>query len=329
MQHWSLWITAALSQIVIAVPVQADPLLTGRRAAEMFLGGDMAAVWSASTPEMQKALGSVENLASIRDDLLTDFGTEDTILSERAEEQAGHDVYTRVSRWTEGTAPLELIIALDDAEQIAGFFIRPQPVAAPSSYLDYQTKARLRLPFDGDWFVYWGGRDIEDNYHAVDAGQRFALDLLILRDGQSHAGDPASLESYHCWGQPILAAADGVVMRAVDGLPDQAIGSTDTANPGGNHVVIDFGNDEYGFLAHLRQGSVQVAKGDRVTVGQQIGQCGNSGNTTEPHLHFHMQTSPRLGRGEGLPVQFTNYRADGALIDRGEPRKGEIVRPAE
>lgn len=150
-----------------------------------------------------------------------------------------------------------------------------------------------------------------------------------MRDGQRHSGDPSSLESYHCWGRSILAPAEGVVVRSVDDLPDQAIGASDPAKPAGNHIVIDFGNDEYGVLAHLRRGSVRVAEGDAVTAGQEIGLCGNSGNTSEPHLHFHMQTSPRLDQGEGLPMQFTNYRANDTLIDRGEPRKGEYIRAAE
>ena len=179
------------------------------------------------------------------------------------------------------------------------------------------------------WFGFWGGRDVEYNFLAVDAGQRFALDLLVVRDGRSHAGDPSMLESYHCWGRPILAPADGVVVRAVDGVPDQAIGASDPTNPAGNHVVIDFGNDEHGFLAHLQEGSVRVVAGDLVASGQDIGLCGNSGNSSEPHLHFHLETSPTLGRGEGLPAQFTNYRANGTLIGRGEPRKGESIRPAE
>lgn len=322
-------IAAALALVGMSVAVQADPLSAGQRMAERFLHGDVDAIWPASTPEMQKAFGSAGNLAALRDDLLAGFGDEDAILTERTDVQAGHDVYTRVSRWTETSAPLELVIAFDDANLIAGFFIRPQPVAAPSQFLDYETKATLRLPVDGDWFVYWGGRDIEDNYHAVDVGQRFALDLLVMRDGQSHSGDPSRLESYHCWGRSILAPAEGIVMRAIDGLPDQAIGAADPANPAGNYVVIDFGNEEYGFLAHLRQGSVRIAKGDVVTAGQEIGLCGNSGNTSEPHLHFHMQTSPRLGRGEGLPTQFTNYQADGVLVSRGEPRRGETIQPAE
>jgi murein DD-endopeptidase MepM/ murein hydrolase activator NlpD len=60
-----------------------------------------------------------------------------------------------------------------------------------------------------------------------------------------------------------------------------------------------------------------------------MGLCGNSGNTSEPHLHFHMQTSPRLGQGEGLPTQFTNYQANGVQVGKGEPQRGETIKPAE
>ncbi|MFT3691400.1 hypothetical protein [Paenirhodobacter sp.] len=117
--------------------------------AETFLRGDVEVVWSASTPDMQEAFGSVGRLASLRDEVLAGFGTEEAILSEWAEQQAGHDVFTRVSRWSDLAVPLELVISFDDPERIAGFFIRPQPVAAHSDHLDYDTKAMLRLPVEG------------------------------------------------------------------------------------------------------------------------------------------------------------------------------------
>lgn len=328
MNRWTLLI-GVLAQAGAALSAQADPLSAGQQVSEAFLGGDVKSVWTRSTSDMQEAFGSIGDLTSLRDGLLSDLGTEEAVLSERVEKQAGHNVFTRLSRWTDAPALIELVIAFDDAEHIAGFFVRPQPVAADSPYLNYETKAQMRLPVEGEWYVYWGGRGIEDNYHAVDRGQRFALDLLVLKDGESHDGEPNNLESYHCWDRPILAPAGGVVGGVVDGLPDQAIGSTDPGNPAGNHVVIDFGDDEYGFLAHLRQNSVRVAKGDHVVPGQEIGRCGNSGNTSEPHLHFHLQTSPSLGQGEGLPLQFTDYRANGVAIHRGEPTKGEVIQPGK
>ncbi len=76
-------------------------------------------------------------------------------------------------------------------------------------------------------------------------------------------------------------------------------------------------------------GVLPICDGAACVSQKEIGLCGNSGNTSEPHLHFHMQTNPRLGQGKGLPVQFTNYRANGTLINRGEPRKGESIQPAK
>ncbi|MEO0909187.1 MAG: M23 family metallopeptidase [Pseudomonadota bacterium] len=328
MQRWKL-LLAALFQLGLPMSAQADPLTEGRRIADLFLAGQVEAIWSASTQEMQQALGSPDDLAALRKSLLTELGTEDEILSEKAETLADVEVFTRVSRWSGTSQPFEMVISINGAGQIAGFWIRPQAVAVSTPHLDYQTKTDLRLPVRGEWFVFWGGRTIEENYHAVDPGQRFAIDLVIVRDGITHQGDPASLEAYHCWEEPILAPSDGVVTLAIDGLPDQAIGSRDAANPTGNLVVIDFGNGEYGFLAHLQQGSVRVSAGDQVKAGQEIGLCGNSGNSTEPHLHFHLQTTPELGAGEGLPAQFLNYQANGARIERGEPVRGETIRSNE
>jgi len=329
MKQRNLEIAAARAAACMPSAMQADPLSAGRQMAEQFLHRDIDAIWSASTHEMQQLFGSTGNLAVLHDDLVADYGKEETVLSESTEQSGYYKVYRRISRWTQTPEPLELTITFDGAARIDGFLIRPQPIAAPSKFLNYETQATLRLPVDGDWFVYWGGRQIEDNYHVVDNVQRFALDLEIRQDGQTYSDNPLSLESYYCWGRPILAPAEGVVVRAVDGLPDQTIGSSDPVNYAGNHVIINFGNNEYGFLAHLQQGSIHVAKGDVVSPGQKIGLCGNSGNTSEPHLHFHMQTSPRLGQGEGLPAQFTNYRANGTLINRGEPRRGQSIQAAE
>jgi hypothetical protein len=318
-------LTLGLLAILPALSVAADPQVTGQRLAEAFLNGDVDAVWNQSTPGMQQTFGSRDALAKLQDSLVRDLGTEESVLSQTVVRDGHHDIFTHLSRWSGAETPLQLTIALDDSEQVDGFLVRLQPVAANSPFLDYQTKTDLRLPVRGDWTVYWGGRDIAQNYHAADPGQRFALDLVVVRDGQTHSGDAARLEGYHCWGQPILAPASGTVVAAVDGLPDQPIGQTDPANPAGNHMVIDFGGGEFGFLAHLQHGSLRVAAGQAVSAGQEIGLCGNSGNSSEPHLHFHLQTTPILGEGEGLPAQFQTYIADGKPVDRGEPVQGQVI----
>src|SRR3546814_13205206 len=93
--------------------------------------------------------------------------------------------------------------------------------------------------------LVWGGHDIEQNYHAATPGQRFAYDLLKIVDGSSHRGDGSALEDYYCWNEKILAPADGTVLEAVDGLPDQAIGPRNTKAAAGNQVMPDLGPGEY------------------------------------------------------------------------------------
>ncbi|MCE7033233.1 M23 family metallopeptidase, partial [Lysobacter sp. GX 14042] len=77
---------------------------------------------------------------------------------------------------------------------------------------------------------------------------------------------------------------------------------------------------------HLRQDSVAVEAGQQVAAGDELGRCGNSGNTSEPHLHFHLQDSPVFGEGLGLPAFFNDYTADGEAVERGEPVQGQVVR---
>ena len=107
----------------------------------------------------------------------------------------------------------------------------------PKGGIDKECSVTLRmpqLPFEGEWYVFWGGRTPEQNYHVVSRSQRFSYDMLVMRDGKSHVNDGKALTDYHCFGQPILAPAAGRVARVVDGLPDQQIGSTDARSSSDN-----------------------------------------------------------------------------------------------
>lgn len=306
-------------------------LAAGRELTADFRQGRYERIWDRMTEEMHAALGSAATLGEVAKYVESRFGTEKTVVSEEVRDYLGYHYYSRVSDYDKAPRPIVTQWTIDRAGKIAGFFIRPRQEAAASAFLDYENKAELRLPFDGEWYVTWGGRTPEDNYHAVDKGQRFAYDFLIARDdsshGASHGGKGAAPEDYYCWDRPILAAAPGTVVRVVDGLPDNPIGTMDAKNPGGNHVVVDLGHSEYAFFAHLRQGSVAVREGESVAAGQELGRCGNSGNSSEPHLHFHLQTTPDLGTGEGLPAAFRHYTADGKPVAKGEPLRGQIVAP--
>jgi len=224
-------------------------------------------------------------------------------------------------------AEANVVVAFDDKGKVAGLWFRPAKhrEPAPTRFADYTTKTKLQLPFDGEWFTFWGGRTEKQNYHVITVDQHFAYDFVINRNGSTFSGDRKNSENYYAWDQPIRAPAAGIVTESVDGFPDNMIGRTDPFQPAGNHIVIDHGNGEYSLLAHFRKGSVVPKTGDRVKQGQVIGHCGNSGNTSEPHLHYHLQNSPKFGNSEGLPAQFVNYVADGKRVERGEPVQGQRI----
>jgi murein DD-endopeptidase MepM/ murein hydrolase activator NlpD len=177
--------------------------------------------------------------------------------------------------------------------------------------------------------VVWGGKTMEQNYHVIARDQRFAYDILMTKGGATHEGDGRKLTDYYCYLQPIVAPAAGTVVTAVDGIPDQAPGEMNPAQKAGNHVILDHGNGEYSLLAHLHRGSVRVKPGQKIAEGDTLGLCGNSGNTSEPHLHYHLQNGPTFGDADGLPAQFVDYVADDKPVARGIPVHGQIVRRAQ
>ncbi len=196
----------------------------------------------------------------------------------------------------------------------------------PSSYDDHPSQVPFRLPLDGPLTVAWGGPTLGVNYHAVMPDQRWAYDLLLTVDGQSHRGSGSLLEDYYVYGAPLLATADGVVRVARTDQADAGIGQRQVLRAAGNYLVLEVADREFLFIAHLQQGSISVNPGDRVSAGQVIGRVGNSGNSSEPHVHLHLQDSPETYLGEGIPFYFHRYRTRGELVARGMPTGGRSRR---
>ena len=321
-------IAAVLAFVSTCLPSGADAALDrGRSCYQRFDAGELQPLWEQFSAEMQKAL-SLESLTAFREQTRLQLGAETGVVEESADVQGQLSSYRRVARFEKVDDPIEAVFAFDAQGKISGFTIRPVVKEAESDFLEYQTQADLRLPFEGEWLVFWGGRTIGQNQHAATRDQRFAYDILIVKDGSSHTGDGTRNEDYHCFGQPLLAPAAGVVVAAVGDLPDNAPGKFDRLHPAGNHVVLDLGNGEFALLAHFRQGTLKVAKGDKVEAGARVAECGNSGNSSEPHLHVHLQDGPTPFQAAGLPAQFQGYLADGQPVARGEPVKGQRVAPA-
>jgi hypothetical protein len=149
-------------------------------------------------------------------------------------------------------------------------------------------------------------------------GERFAIDYVQLTpDGRAFDGDKTKIEGYPYFGAGVHAVADGPVVAAVDGLPEQVTGTKPTgmllAQRGGNHIVQDIGGGNYVFYAHLKPGSVTAKVGDQLKAGQNIGQLGNSGNTYGPHLHLEVMSAADPLRANGLPFVFSSFRLDSRI----------------
>jgi hypothetical protein len=147
--------------------------------------------------------------------------------------------------------------------------------------------------------------------------QRYAIDFAKFHmvDGKAFTwkGPEDQNASYFCYNDEIYSVAPGKVVEALDGLPENVPHSGKLAidltwqNAGGNHVVVDIGYGLYAFYAHMRPGSVAVKEGDIVTTGQVLGHVGNTGSSSEPHLHFHVIDRPQFLSGQGVPYEFTKF----------------------
>ncbi len=156
------------------------------------------------------------------------------------------------------------------------------------------------------------------------AGQRlaltetFAIDWILSEGELAFTGDGSQNAQWFGYGQEITSATAGTVVAVRDGQPEETPFMPtqfvdDVAAVGGNHVTVEVEPGVYAFYAHLQPGSVAVAIGDEVAVGDAIGLLGNSGNSTAPHLHFGLLDAPDPLTATSLPMVFDAYTLLGAV----------------
>ncbi len=228
---------------------------------------------------------------------------------------------------------LRVSVGVDvEAQQAVSLTLLPAVPRSQEGPDAAESKATYHLPFEGLWWVYWGGDTQLRNYHAALPSQRHAYDVAIWKDGATFRGEGARNEDYWAWSQPVYAPASGTVVAVENGLPDIEPNlpprERGTAQmPTGNHVVIETAASEYVFIAHMREGSVRPAVGDDVRTGDLLGLCGNSGNTSEPHIHIHVQDSPDALdlESNGIPLVFASAVVDGEPMEGAAPHQGSFV----
>ena len=202
------------------------------------------------------------------------------------------------------------------------------------------------FPLRGVWYVGYGASFHTGHRWAIP--EEFALDIAkVGESGLSHKGDGTRFDDYYAYGADVLAAADGRVASVANDQqedpsamqrPDEtqeayfarlqkeqgerlAKGLTAIT---GNYVMIDHGKNEYSLYAHLQPGSVGIRVGDQVKAGGVIGKLGSSGNSTEPHLHFHVCDKPDPLMCAGIPVNFSNITIQWADLPR-PIQSGDVV----
>jgi murein DD-endopeptidase MepM/ murein hydrolase activator NlpD len=188
-----------------------------------------------------------------------------------------------------------------------------------------------RLPFDGVWYVAaeHGYLDPHKRFFA----EAYAYDFIqVGLNGKAYQRDGNQNMDYYAYGKKVLAAKDGTIVYVRTDITDNDPGDPNLNTPGGNVVIIDHGNSQFGYYAHLRARSVSVKVGAKVKAGDPIGEVGNSGDSSEPHLHFHVMNARDPEQADGIPVVFEKWKTQAYSrfpIERqqGVIPRGEFVQP--
>jgi murein DD-endopeptidase MepM/ murein hydrolase activator NlpD len=225
---------------------------------------------------------------------------------------------------------LNLSITANEKGNITGLLFKPiQNDNAPG--LMERTVSSLQFPAEGTWFTVWGGTTREQNYHIAYRSQRGAFDFLILgSQNKTYRGHGTKNEDYYAFGQPLYAVCDAEVFRITTGVEDNRPGVMNAEQMLGNSVTLKTEHDEYIVYAHFQKGTLAVREGDRVTKGMYLGNCGNSGNSSEPHLHLHVQDGPDMMSATGIRAYFEELVVNGSLkTDYSPVRLDRVSRPEQ
>jgi hypothetical protein len=231
-----------------------------------------------------------------------------------------------------GTGIVFMSIAFDRKIHIPNKFVHRVVMADSAAEGDEVGTHNTQLhvlgpPLEGaNWLASDGPGNDEDNHHRrgifivdgnVVISRRYAIDWMKIKNGATFSGDARDRHSYYAYGKPVLAVADGRVITAKDGFPENVPGHNENFHAAmpitmqtvvGNTITLELGGGQFAYCCHLQRGSLRVKVGDHVRRGQILARVGVSGDAREPHLHFEVTTSPKLLAGEGVPYVIDKYQ---------------------
>lgn len=218
---------------------------------------------------------------------------------------------------------LDVLLSLDTENKINGFYIRPHtPKNLPKLE---RNSTKMSLPFNEEWDVFWGGTKVEDNYHVAYNNQKGAYDLVIRKNGKTHKTDGRTNKDYYVFGKEIIAPVDATVVKIIRGVEDNIPGKMNPAQVTGNTVILKTTNNEFIVLAHFKKQSIKVKRNQKVKKGELLGLCGNSGNSSEPHLHISLQNVEDMNIATGAKLYFDNIKVNGKVKQDYIPVKNDKI----
>ncbi|HDR4564672.1 M23 family metallopeptidase [Bacillus paranthracis] len=202
-----------------------------------------------------------------------------------------------------------------------GWFANIGGLAYPADVHSTSPKVVVRFPLNERALIGWGGDRLETNYHVIKPNERWAYDILI----PPAEVKSSKLDDYGIYGAKVMAPASGTVVSINNDEKDLVPGSDDFQSMAGNHIYLRLdGTGTFLVLAHLKKGSIKVKEGQHVNEGEFLAQVGNSGSSSEPHLHIHHQrqdpSKVSMFLSEGLPLYFRTEK--GVIM----PEKGEYIK---
>ncbi|WP_299157060.1 peptidoglycan DD-metalloendopeptidase family protein [uncultured Christiangramia sp.] len=283
-----------------------------------FNSNDFEKIFNSFSNEMQKALPHNKAIK-----FLTDF-----------KNQAGKIKFREFKKYEKGTfasyktvfenGVFALNISTDKNSKINGFYI--EPFKEDNLPIIERNSTKLILPFQDEWTVTWGGDTAELNYHVENKAQKNAFDFIVTdEDGKSYKTDGRTNEDYYAFGKKLISPCDAEVILKIDGIEDNVPGELNPMYVPGNTVILKTANNEYLFFAHFKQNTIEVEQGQKVKKGEVLGLCGNSGNSSEPHLHFHIQNVKNINVATGVKSYFEEIKVNGEIKKNYSPIKGDKI----